>query len=814
MAGYISTLNFHVLPKRTQDIALRFIISKNITKREASVLKFLDPVLREGLLLMRGLLACGIIVFALRDKRYRVDYGLHLERSLLAVPYHAKDIPSMRAEFGHPDVAIVLTCLSYYGDGLTESQLGTCFELLYKLDNPALEYGQWTQRNSAIPPSLRQLDGVNLKDSEQFAKHIFPTFSRNAAAINFFLNSVVFPKEAKQFSQKLCTSGWDLTEIKTHLTTGFSGTNDNRYLLPASISQFDPVNQSSTNALVLTYLLQPENDYYLCIQGTNGETCSAAEVINQLVHLRPEIRVLLDVGAQMLELRNEDLVRYWLKLRPDIAAAVYFNDKDELFILPQSGSPTAFLSSPFAQQMDRCIVYLDDGHTRGTDLKLPKGTRAAVTLGPKVTKDRLLQGCMRMRKLGFGHSVMFCAPPEIDLQIRKSARFLQRDSPITALDVIRWAMFETCSELKHNISHWAQQGIEYNRRAKAQIQFSETTCLEILKQGWVAPESRSLEEMYDPSNSARGASESFTKQAFAEPILRERLDLLGVRHLDDPSMAEEQEREVSHEMERERQVERPPKMEPALHKVHSDIKKYVQTGIIPSSATGLVYLFQVMAASGAFSAESCSQRLIASVDFFKTVQGSTTTSLSDYMRPLHWVLCGSKGVLLALSPFEVNQLLPDIRKSTQVRLHVFAPRVARSMLPFSNLQFYATPSLDQSTLPLPSELVRLQLGMFAGQLYFGDYTQYRLVCGFLGIYIQPENGHESEDVQVQSDCFVPQSDRQKLIERVPEYLNCRFKRSPVDAVRQLVGYRRKGMEYLRTHLGQVLHARQLSPDDF
>lgn len=94
----------------------------------------------------------------------------------------------------------------------------------------------------------------------------------------------------------------------------------------------------------------------------------------------------------MLELKNEELVRCWLTLRPDISAAVFFSDKDELVVLPRNGTPVPLVSSSFAQQLDECIVYLDDGHTRGTDLMLPKDTRAAVTLGPKVTKDRLLQG--------------------------------------------------------------------------------------------------------------------------------------------------------------------------------------------------------------------------------------------------------------------------------------------------------------------------------------------------------------------------------------------------------------------------------------
>ena len=44
----------------------------------------------KGLLLLRGLLAHGILVHVLSQRRWRVDYGLDLKRSLLAVPYRAK----------------------------------------------------------------------------------------------------------------------------------------------------------------------------------------------------------------------------------------------------------------------------------------------------------------------------------------------------------------------------------------------------------------------------------------------------------------------------------------------------------------------------------------------------------------------------------------------------------------------------------------------------------------------------------------------------------------------------------------------------
>ena len=309
-------------------------------------------------------------------------------------------MPSLRAEFGHPDVAIALTCLSYYYGGLTKEQVVQCFDLLTKLDNPDMEYDQWVEFGEGIPTALRQINGLNMNDDTQVEEHLVPLFSRNTRVIDFYLSQVVFPRTAKEFQSKLSTSAWDLVENKSNVTTGFSGTNDNRYLLPASITQEDPVCQLSTNALVLQYLLQSENNHYECTEGINGERESAKGFLRRLVRHEPEIRVLLDVGAQMLELQNEDLVRHWLSLKSHISAAIFFNESDHLTVLSRDGSIEPFISSPFNRQLDKCIVYLDDAHTRGTDLKLPRGTRAAVTLGPKVTKDRLLQGELLYKRKG------------------------------------------------------------------------------------------------------------------------------------------------------------------------------------------------------------------------------------------------------------------------------------------------------------------------------------------------------------------------------------------------------------------------------
>ena len=197
-------------------------------------------------------------------------------------------------------MAVCLTCLSYYYGGLTPSQVRECFELLFKLDNPTQEYEIWVKRGGGdIPLSFRQLIGVNTKDVQTFTRDVIPIFQHNQAIIDFFLSQVVFPKEAKEFPFKLGTSGWDLAKPKPNVTTGFSGTNDNSDLLPTSISQSDPVNQLRMNAQVLGYLLRLENDRYICTQGTNGQPCSVMEFLKLLVSEQKEIRVLLDVGAQV-----------------------------------------------------------------------------------------------------------------------------------------------------------------------------------------------------------------------------------------------------------------------------------------------------------------------------------------------------------------------------------------------------------------------------------------------------------------------------------------------------------------------------------
>ena len=163
-----------------------------------------------------------------------------------------------------------------------------------------------------------------------------------------------------------------------------------------SVSQRDPHHEQGTNARVLAYLLQHENDSYV-VTHENNERQTTLGLLRLVTEQRPKIRVMLDVGAQVLDLSNLQVVKAWLDLSRDVSGAVYFNENDELVVFTRSGITQPLSSSPLSQQLERCIVYLDHAHTRGTDLRFPIGSRAAVTLGPKMTKDNLVQGSCLFR---------------------------------------------------------------------------------------------------------------------------------------------------------------------------------------------------------------------------------------------------------------------------------------------------------------------------------------------------------------------------------------------------------------------------------
>ena len=725
---------------------------------------------RASLLLIRGLLAGGVLAFCLGQKRWRVNYGPDRSRNpptRLSVPYRAKDSPSLRSEFSHPDVVILLTCLNYYYAGLDDDDLFLAFNHLVGSDQANAEYQEWVNDTSRLPPAYQQLVGVNLDDRSHCTDHVFPALQFSKATVDYFLTHVVFPKEMKEFPDKLSASGWDIGEIKTNPTVGFSGTNDSRETLPLSVSQLDLPEQKHTNALVLEYLLRQENSV-ACIPQQVQPCKSDAEIILGLVmELKPPAQVILDVGAQVLELSNHDLAAHWLKLLPKegpIQAVVFVNDEDDICVLDRTGRVELLQVSPFARQMEVCFVFLDEAHTRGIDLKLPSNYRAAVTLGPGITKDKLVQGtkfrllitgkaradyvpaCMRMRKLGTGQSVVFCVPEEIKSNILAlSAK--DKNSQITVSDVLLWAISETWIDSRRSIPLWAVQGSRFERQQELWQTYRDNDCHDLTPrqaQEFLEPECQTLEQRYRPGRQARPSLNCPSDNSQNLNLIRERCCMFDGLDISS-SLQEEQERELAPEVESERQIQRPPCAIPETHHIHSHISSFVTTGILVRSSEAYEPAYNTLRNTSAAHVLDVSQfpsSLLASKDFVRTIKSPPgSLFVSDaFQRPVRWILTSqnrdfddgpSRISMMIISPYEANGLMPTILASSAVTLHMYAPRQSRGFPPLDKLTLYTVPGgVDKTDIP---DILRMLLNLFSGQLYLESYSEYKDLCEFLGV---------------------------------------------------------------------------------
>ena len=628
----------------------KFIMDENISPRlTLTVCKECEsePQVKKIIFLLRGLFAHRLLILCLK-KRWNVQYGIHPNRDPVAVPFEAKGIPSEQNEWGQPDVAIIFTCLSFYYSGLNPNQLLQGLKYVLKADDPATEYDRWIHNCASLPPTLRHWNAINLEDEGQITQ-IHSHLRYNLTVINHFLNLFVFPNFAKQFSTKLQASGWDIPLFSKStdghynnertapdldafkLTTGFSGTNDNRRILPLTIRQNDLPGLSHTNAEVLTYLLQSRNRTYKVIAQRDGQQLSEYAFL-QLLHQR-KIRLLIDAGAYILEMDNKTLVRAWLEVDHEAQAAVFFDSSNKAWVLHRNGKSMPLLASPFADRLGNCLVYLDQAHTRGTDLKLPLNAHGALTVGLGQTKDHTVQAAMRLRQLGSTQQITFFAPPEVHQSILD---FCQKESNSTldSADVISWLLEQTCNLNEQHLLLYFSQGMDFCKRTDAfwrnpnslQNPEQRENYLNAIKQR----EQLGLEDLYKP----RYPNDRSIVHTLKSPQLCHFTEVLrGKRPISCASDSVvgsvleqvEQEREIAHEVEQVREVEKPIHFQALpVRKLDPGVWNFAMSGNIPDPCnfdTAFASMRKTeLGVRYGLSETTCSPRLFVSPEYPRTVR--------------------------------------------------------------------------------------------------------------------------------------------------------------------------------------------------
>lgn len=335
-----------------------------------------------------------------------------------------------------------------------------------------------------------------------------------------------------------------------------------------------------------------------------------------------------------------------------------------------------------------------------------------------------------MRKLGHGQSVVFCAPTEVRLES-------DAQEP-TVLDVLEWAVRGTWEDAARSLPQWAVQGRRHGRQSKLWDTYrDEATNLDMSHkhaQKFRENEAMSIEARYGPI--ARSEPSINAAPNDDDPIASRFHDFVLV-NTSLSALNEEQERELSPEVEREQEVQRCKSATPAVHYLHPDIEAYISRGVIDTSSEAYRPAFlslQETIAAKHRAGISFPRNIMASRDFTRTVleKGSDQTQ-----RSVQWVItsrqfkkdtrvCNS----LIISPYEAQELLPSIHKSLYVALHLYAPRPNLGYRPLDNLDLYTIP--DKPLPPIHHSIIT-ELNLFAGQLYFESVAECIRVCRFIGI---------------------------------------------------------------------------------
>ena len=408
---------------------------------------------------------------------------------------------------------------------------------------------------------------------------------------------------------------------------------------------------------------------------------------------------------------------------------------------------------------------------------------------------------MRLRKLGYGQSLMFLAPPEVHQKIKALAG--KDENALDGYNVVAWSLEQNCLSIERSQPLRIMQGLSYHRRQRIVDEFTNDN-VDLPKlimsvdptsdrvKTFREKEEQRLRDLYAPSQMRSIVNPGIVEcsRQSSDRVVKTLLDMwkgLDPAASAGASMHEEHEREVAHEVEQETQVQRPPKVTALKPTVDPLLKEHVWWGDLATFNKFLLAHARVVngtsAANGVFGIRPWSH-LRVTKDFADTVARPLFGYNDNYLRPVNWVLtskhegreAGPESLLL-LSQFEVNEYLRDIQKpSSGVRLHVYEPRVTKSM---GSVDFGIDPpppSMDEWQSLTGG--VRRELNLFAGQLYFSTYSEYQKLCEDLGPRLNPS---------------VDQT---------------------LSFVKAWIAIRRKGQNFTQTHLGQMVNGRSIKEEAF
>jgi hypothetical protein len=628
----------------------RAILDSSVDASTLLVRSEFDDLAYNAILALRGLLAFGVFEHCIRQ-RSRVNFGIRNEGlKKLAVPFYASDTPSLRAEFAHPDVSIVLTMIAYYDRGLTQSELLRAITKLLSLNlsEQRYHYERWLRplkEHNALG-AIASIDDVCKVDTTNVAmmQLMWQTFRYSMAAIDFWLNAFVFPSDMVQFQQRTIASAWHLTDQNS---IGFSGTNDNHRLMPLHVQQRKSGSKSldGTNGKMLDMILK-RSDHELV------EIAADHTLWQGVLEFALQYDALIDAGGLLAGISNADAARFIVEKLEKHQGVLYFDSEEKSWFVMTSQVNYRHNYSPLPDSC--CFALFDQSRCRGADLKLALDAKACMTIGPRASKDMVMQGAGRMRNLEAGQRLVLAGPKEVCDELKR----LHGD--VSAISVLEYVMRNTAEMNEKGLAEWVWQGFYFCRGDR------------------MLDDDLQLEHMYQASLTKQAMSASF-ERLFGEwfGVRKPRDDLaafvgqikfVGEKYGSElEAMTVMQDQQCEREMQQEAEEEVESKREIARQTPRTEVKlDFVKLLAAPNAqqACAVIESDYVPAFSlSSFAKKYCNKMsqinwdapIYLSENFANPL--ASPRNISEYLKPLGAMLVFKDASILLLSNFEAECVL-------------------------------------------------------------------------------------------------------------------------------------------------------------
>lgn len=144
-----------------------------------------------------------------------------------------------------------------------------------------------------------------------------------------------------------------------------------------------------------------------------------------------------------------------------------------------------------------------------------------------------------------------------------------------------------------------------------------------------------------------------------------------------------------------------------------------------------------------------SEHIFVTKDFLSVAELAPHDGDDDFLRPVWWIAQivepNNADVLVLLSPFECNALLPTFRSSTKSVLHMFCSKLSLAQSHLLNDKELQLPANSSNKNIDASKTV--QISMFAGSMYFNHQHEEKSYCDFMGFIPRQQSAERQQEFE-------------------------------------------------------------------